>query len=234
LQQLCWENISIVKPKLPYLPNLIALYCSTANLSELDLTGLPQLRRLHCGFNNLTKLDVTCCPHLSILDCRVNKISHLDLSRCLSLTYLTCDDNLLTSLDLRQCLSLLCLGCTNNLIEFLDISTLKKLTTLNLYPNPFVYVPYKPYVPHRYDGVNVGAVFTRYSSAQGAHQHLHRQILPILHALKHRGLSRLIRHHMARVLTKFVCTKCGSRSSLPTFKTVKKHPWALCKKCARK
>jgi Leucine-rich repeat (LRR) protein len=57
------------------------LYCSSSNLSSLDVSAAgSNLSILECNYNNLTKLDLSQNINLSRLLCDCNNLVALDLS----------------------------------------------------------------------------------------------------------------------------------------------------------
>jgi hypothetical protein len=63
----------------PGLPDLTSLWCSSDQLSSLDLSGLPNLTHLECSNNEIRELDLSKVPLLEELCCYSNPMSFLDI-----------------------------------------------------------------------------------------------------------------------------------------------------------
>jgi hypothetical protein len=84
-----------------YFKELVTLYCSSNNLTTLDLSSNTSLNGVYCGNNQLTTLRVSGLAKLQAIDCSSNKLTSLNLSTCNILSYLNCSGNQLTSLTLQ-------------------------------------------------------------------------------------------------------------------------------------
>ena len=134
-----------------YLTSLVSLNCSSAQLTNIDLSGLTSLeslsirsseagsidvsnctslRSLSCTWCSLTSIDVSGCTSLEELNCSYNSIEVLDLSDCSSLTTLNCVQNRLTSLDLSNNPCLVSARCTTNWLESLVVGNQPNLVEL--------------------------------------------------------------------------------------------------------
>ena len=111
--------------------NVTLLYCSSNQLTSLDVSQNTALTKLDCGSNQLTSLDVSGCTDLQRLECRSNQLTSLDVSGCTSLTTLDCRSNKLTSLNVSGCTALTTLDCSYNRLTSLDVSGCTSLTTLD-------------------------------------------------------------------------------------------------------
>ena len=94
-----------------FFQNLGFLYCTSNQLTALDVTGCPSLRELDCSGNELTALDVTGCPALQVLHCYSNQLTELNVTGCPALQVLYCDSNQLTELNVTKCPALEVLYC---------------------------------------------------------------------------------------------------------------------------
>jgi len=66
---------------------LTGLFCSSNNLTSLDVSGLSNLTKLDCSYNNnLTSLNVSGCSNLTKLSCCANKLTSLNVSGLSELT----------------------------------------------------------------------------------------------------------------------------------------------------
>lgn len=84
---------------------LTALFCSSNQLTELDLSEYPKLTSLYCGDNQITNLNLSSVPYLSDLSCHGNKIRTLDITGCTGLNYLFCgyqQDNIKNRPDINR------------------------------------------------------------------------------------------------------------------------------------
>jgi hypothetical protein len=115
--------------------NLTGLFCSSNNLTSLDLSKNTALIKLNCASNKLTSLDLSKNTALVDLECRSNKLVSLDVSRNIELTDLSCYVNNLTSLDVSKNSKLTTLFCHTNNLTSLDVSKNSKLTWLFCHTN---------------------------------------------------------------------------------------------------
>ena len=84
-----------------YFKELVTLYCSSNNLTTLDLSSNTSLNGVYCRNNQLTTLRVSGLAKLQAIDCSSNKLTSLNLSTCKILRYLNCSGNQLTSLTMQ-------------------------------------------------------------------------------------------------------------------------------------
>ena len=110
---------------------LTDLYCSSNQLTTLDVSGNTQLTSLDCSSNQLTALDVSKNTNLTALDCSSNNLTKLDVSGCTALKRLFCDGNQLTELNVSSNTELTSLYCFNNNLTALDVSKNTALQRLN-------------------------------------------------------------------------------------------------------
>jgi hypothetical protein len=110
--------------------------CNTMNISNLTgIEAFTALTFLYCSSNQLTSLDVSSCTALSTLLCFLNQLTSLDVSANTALTYLGCQGNDLTSLDVSSCTALSTLLSNDNQLTSLDVSACTVLYILNCYDN---------------------------------------------------------------------------------------------------
>lgn len=95
------KNISALKG-IEYFTELRELFCSSNNLTELDLSKNTNLSRIDCSYNKLTRLNINKAAKLYELDCRHNALTELDLSQNTELRKIYYGDNQLTSLDVNK------------------------------------------------------------------------------------------------------------------------------------
>ncbi len=105
------------------------LYCSSNQLTSLDLSHNTNLRQLVCFSNQLTDLNLSGCEFFEILSCEGNQLTSLDLSHNLQLVSILCDDNLLTELDLSYHTALTQMHAQNNRLVSLDVTGCTKLSS---------------------------------------------------------------------------------------------------------
>ena len=82
--------------------NLDTLYCSSNQLTSLNVSKNTNLRYLNCSGNQLTSLDISKNTNLRTLYCNENKLTSLDISKNTALYGLQCYTNQLTSLDVSH------------------------------------------------------------------------------------------------------------------------------------
>ena len=114
---------------------LTYLYCSSNQLTALDVSGATELWRLSCFSNQLTALDVSQNTTLTELYCSSNQFSALDVSQNTALTELYCESNQLSALDLSKNTALTKLSCEFNQLKTLDLSQNAALTELRCRSN---------------------------------------------------------------------------------------------------
>ena len=118
-----------------YFTSLKTLWCSSNQLTSLDVSNNPALVNLDCGYNQLTSLDVSNNPALVDLDCFSNQLTSLDVSNNPALESLYCADNQLTSLDVSSNPDLWYLQCYFNQLTSLDVSNNPALVDLDCADN---------------------------------------------------------------------------------------------------
>ena len=114
-----------------YLKNVIRLYCSYQELTELDLSRNTELTVIDCSGNKLTSLTLK-LDNLYSLKCSNNKLTNLDISKCSKLNTLDCSWNQLTSLDTSNCTDLTKLSCVSNQLTSLNLSHCPNLNSDNV------------------------------------------------------------------------------------------------------
>jgi len=116
--------------------SLEILYCSSNQITDLDISNNTSLRVFICSDNRLTSLDISKNTALSWLDCSnlfidsQNSLTALDVSQNTLLEQLYCGGLELTDLDLSNNSSLSVLECYSNEITRLDLSNNLELTQL--------------------------------------------------------------------------------------------------------
>jgi len=111
-----------------YFTALEWLDCSTAQLTELDLSLNTALTYLNCGNNSLAKLNISKNTMLAELYCSMNQLTELDVSKNSALTNLECQGNNLAKLDVSNNITLVLLDCSYNPLTELDVSNNTVLT----------------------------------------------------------------------------------------------------------
>jgi Leucine-rich repeat (LRR) protein len=125
--------------------NLDTLYCSSNDITSLNVSNSPNLAVLRCWSNDLTNLDISGCTALKELDCGFNNLTSLDVSNNTALIWLDCLGNQLTSLDVSNNTSIIFLDCSQNPLTSLNVSNnialielycgWTQFTSLDLYSN---------------------------------------------------------------------------------------------------
>ncbi|MBS1534441.1 MAG: T9SS type A sorting domain-containing protein [Bacteroidetes bacterium] len=115
--------------------SLTKLYCSTNNISVLNISGLTQLTLLECSYNSIANLEVSSLVNLVDLSCSYNNISVLDVAPLTALKYLSCEHNQISVLDISN-LNLDILNCTANQISTLSLTNSTQMSTLYCDGNP--------------------------------------------------------------------------------------------------
>jgi len=117
------------------LTNLKRLNCEGNQLTSLNMTGLTNLQYLNCYYNQLTSLNVTGLTNLQTLDCGGNQLPSLNVSGLTNLQILSCGDNQLTSLNVSGLTNLVSLYCSSNQLPSLNVSGLTNLLYLICFYN---------------------------------------------------------------------------------------------------
>lgn len=105
-----------------YATNLRTLYCSSNQLTELDISRNTALMYLFCFSNQLKELDVSSNTALVHLVCYDNQLKELDVSSNTALVHLECNYNQLQKLDLNSNTALVTLRCNYNQLNELNVS----------------------------------------------------------------------------------------------------------------
>ncbi|UKM65533.1 T9SS type A sorting domain-containing protein [Flavobacteriaceae bacterium GSB9] len=127
------SNIDVSKNE-----SLIKLSCSSNQIRTLNVSANIALTELYCDSNvNLENLDVSTNQSLTILSCSYNmNLSSLDASSCYNLKKLYChSNNNLSNLNVSGNSTLEELYCHSNNLTILDISSCPALNVLHCYWN---------------------------------------------------------------------------------------------------
>lgn len=119
-----------------HFPALKKLFCSSNQLSTLDVSQNTNLTSLYCDSNQLASLDVSKNTALIILSCCRNRLASLDVSKNTKLELLSCSNNQLTKLDVSKNIKLEVLYCDFNQLAKLDLLKNTALTWLGCKGNP--------------------------------------------------------------------------------------------------
>lgn len=101
--------------------NITGLYCSSNQISSLEVNNNTALKYLSCWGNQLTNLDVSNNVALSELECSYNQLTNLEVGNNIALKYLGCDGNQLMSLDVSNNSALIILRCKGIQLTSLDV-----------------------------------------------------------------------------------------------------------------
>ncbi len=115
--------------------SLTHLYCSSNQLTELDVSDLTHLRWLWCYSNQLTELNISNLTDLTSFDCGHNQLTELDVTDLISLKYFLCNSNNLTNLDTSSLNNLIEFYCGSNQLTELNVANLTNLTKLSCFNN---------------------------------------------------------------------------------------------------
>ena len=121
-----------------YFINLKELWCSSNQLTSLNVSNLIYLDKLYCGNNQLTTINVSGLVYLERLYCPDNKLNSLDVTGLNNLEYLDISNNLFSSLNtligMPNSLKILDLN-QNQLTEIDNISFSDNLFSLSFWGN---------------------------------------------------------------------------------------------------
>ena len=96
-QSITYMNVSNMRignlNGIQYFPKLTILYCSSNNLSALNLSMNTALTRLYCDRNQLKSLTLSTNTHLTELKCNDNQLTSLSVGNPTGLTSLYCQNN---------------------------------------------------------------------------------------------------------------------------------------------
>ena len=90
------ENV-VIKGK-----NIIMLYCSGNQLTELNMQGLTALQELNCDSNQLTELNMQGLMALQELSCDNNQLTELNMQGLTALQNLYCNRNQLMAQAFKE------------------------------------------------------------------------------------------------------------------------------------
>ena len=96
-QSITYLNVSNMRISsltgIQYFPKLTILYCSSNNLSSLNLNANTALTRFYCDRNSLSSLNLSANTRLTELKCNDNKLTSLTVGNPSGLTSLYCQNN---------------------------------------------------------------------------------------------------------------------------------------------
>ncbi len=122
------------------------------NVNYMEISSLKglehftELKRLYCSSTDITSLDVSKNVKLLYLSCQYTGITNLDVSKNVELERLVCDNTKLTSLDVSNNANLKTLECHNTQIACIDLSNNINLKYFYCYNNKhYVYNVYKTF-----------------------------------------------------------------------------------------
>ena len=114
---------------------LTTLYCTTNQLTKLNVEKNTDLTDLRCYDNQLTELNVENNTDLIYLYCYNNQLTELNIENNTALITLQCYDNQLTELNVEGCTDLTDLRCYNNQLTELNVENNTDLISLYCYNN---------------------------------------------------------------------------------------------------
>ncbi|WP_343588678.1 T9SS type A sorting domain-containing protein [Flavobacterium sp.] len=115
--------------------SLATLYCSSANLTSVDLSKNVNLEDVNLSNNKLTSLDLSANINLTNVAAYYNELTSVDVSKNTALKTLSIYRNNLTSLNISKNTALTSLDAGNNQLNTLDLSTNINLTKIDVYNN---------------------------------------------------------------------------------------------------
>ncbi|WP_278019866.1 leucine-rich repeat domain-containing protein [Flavobacterium ginsengisoli] len=115
--------------------SLATLYCSSANLTSVDLSKNVNLEDVNLSNNKLTSLDLSANINLTNVARYYNELTSVDVSKNTALKTLSIYRNNLTSLNISKNTALTSLDAGNNQLNTLDLSTNINLTKIDVYNN---------------------------------------------------------------------------------------------------
>ena len=107
------------------------LYCSSNQLTSLNINGLTNLVHIECFLNQLTSLNLNGLTNLEYLDCYQNQLTALDLTGLTNIQHLMCTDNQISALNVNTLTNLQYFSFQNNQLTSIDLSGLNNLIYLN-------------------------------------------------------------------------------------------------------
>ena len=115
-----------------FLVDLEKLYCTSNEISNLDLSLNTNLIELCCDYNNLETLDICNNSKLIWLNCNYNEnIEVLNVSNNTNLQYLMCSQNQISSLDVSNNPLLVQFDCSSNSLSELNVDSNPLLEVFN-------------------------------------------------------------------------------------------------------
>ncbi len=119
-------------------------WCTSCELSMIDVSKNTHLEYLTLNINNLQALDISKNTRLTTLSCMVNYLTSLDVSKNTELDFLACGGNLIESLDVTNNTKLATLSCYENKVSALDLSNNSFLGALLCYKNELSELDVRP------------------------------------------------------------------------------------------
>jgi Leucine-rich repeat (LRR) protein len=115
--------------------SLSTLFCSSNQLTTIDLSKNVALTYIDLGYNKLTNINVSNNIDLEELGLRSNMLTSIDVTKNTKLRGLGCSSNLITSLDLSNNTALVSLNCEMNKLSKLDMTKNIHLIAINCSDN---------------------------------------------------------------------------------------------------
>ena len=116
-----------------FFSELRELYCSSNQITTIDMSKNTELVNLSCGYNPLVSLDVSKCTKLESIDVFSTDLEKLDLTNNILLSELVLSGNSIASLNLSYNTRLTKLSCSGKSLQSIDLSKNTMLTDVNFY-----------------------------------------------------------------------------------------------------
>lgn len=112
------------------------LDCHDNNITDIKLNN--SMKILYCSSNNISDIDISICPNLEELDLAKNQISNIDISNNHEfLKILNISNNLISDIDIQKNTKLTTLICNNTNLENIDVSKNNELWGIDCSNNSF-------------------------------------------------------------------------------------------------
>ena len=101
---------------------LVALYCNSTNITDIDLTQNIELEYIQISGNAITTIDITKNTKLLSFTCQDSQINSIDFSNNIELNFLNLSGNSLNNIDLSKNTKLDVINLNSNLISQINVS----------------------------------------------------------------------------------------------------------------
>lgn len=129
------DDFVVINQDIVIYGDLTEFYCSSMNISMLDVSKVPNLEILDCSDNLLSGINISNNINLKTLNCSFNVLGKIDLSKNTKIESIDASKCNIALIDLNNCPELKYLAISWNKISKIDISKHTKLEELYMLDN---------------------------------------------------------------------------------------------------